>query len=91
MYALYTLYAFGATVNLVAAQDWWLGLVAQVAAMPDVIDGLLEEHVADEFGRCRGRACTAPGYGTPLRHHPCTLHALAIAALEHRRRARLSA
>ena len=67
------------------AHDQWLGLVAQVATMPDVIDKLLREHVADDVGRCRGLACTAPGYGTPMRRHPCTLHSLAVAAQAHRR------
>lgn len=64
----------------VYAVERWLGLIAELADMPEVINRLLAEHIDDGHGRCRGTGCTAPGYGTPLRLHPCTLYNLAMAA-----------
>jgi hypothetical protein len=43
--------------------------------MPDVIERLMREHVADGSGHCR--ACTTPGRGTPASPWPCGLFAIA--------------
>jgi hypothetical protein len=59
----------------VAEPDAWSRFAAELAAMPDVIERLMREHVADGSGHCR--ACTTPGRGTPASPWPCGLFAIA--------------
>jgi hypothetical protein len=53
-------------------------LAAALADMPDVIAGLLRDHVPDVKGRCR--ACGLPGTGTPHLDAPCPLSRIAETA-----------
>jgi hypothetical protein len=53
-------------------------LAALLAAQPGLIANLLERHVPDRQGRCRG--CTTAGYGTPAQPWPCSLYFYATAA-----------
>lgn len=57
----------------VYAVERWLGLIAELADMPEVINRLLAEHIDDGHGRCRGTGCTAPrhepGRATPRSAH----------------------
>jgi hypothetical protein len=55
-----------------------------LALLPDVIAAILAEHTANGDGLCR--RCGRPGYGTPVREHPCGPAALALAALAVRKR-----
>jgi hypothetical protein len=50
-----------------------------LAAMPDLRNRLLAEHVPDASGH-RCRACTTPGTGTPGAHWPCRIREAAEAA-----------
>jgi hypothetical protein len=56
----------------------------QLALMPETIARLIVEHTPNGDGYCR--KCTRPGYGTPVVQHPCSVAALAIAALDVRKR-----
>ena len=54
-------------------------LSAALAAMPDLRNRLLADHVPDASGhRCRAR--TTPGTGTPGAHWPCRIREAAEAA-----------
>jgi hypothetical protein len=66
----------------------YVRLAGQLAVMPDVIARLLVDHTADSAGRCRG--CTRGGTGYPAAAHPCSLHRLALMALDVRRRTGMS-
>lgn len=46
-------------------------LIVFLRRRPDAVARLLERHVPDGRGRCRG--CTVPGYGTPSGTWPCVL------------------
>lgn len=60
--------------------DPWHTFTEVLAVMPDVVDRLLTDHVPDpDSGRCR--ACTVGGTGLPGKPWPCSVHALAAAAL----------
>ena len=50
-----------------------------LAAMPDLRNRLLADHVPDATGH-RCRACTTPGTGTPGTHWPCRIREAAEAA-----------
>jgi hypothetical protein len=50
-----------------------------LAAMPDLRNRLLADHVPDASGH-RCRACTTPGTGTPGAHWPCRIREAADAA-----------
>ena len=60
--------------------ELWAGLVAEIAAMPDVMANLLREHRPDEHGCCLGNGCGTAGRGVPTMRWPCSLHTLATAA-----------
>jgi hypothetical protein len=47
-------------------------LIVFLQRRPDAVARLLERHVPDGHGRCRG--CTVPGYGTPSGTWPWVLH-----------------
>lgn len=53
-------------------------LAQELAWQPEVTQRLLERHVADGKGRCRG--CTGGGTGLPDARWPCRLHFYAAAA-----------
>jgi hypothetical protein len=69
-----------------AATSNWTAAI-ELAAMPGVWRPLLEVHVPDPSGRCRG--CTQGGTGIPAGRWPCGPRKLAEAAahLHGRRRA----
>ena len=54
-------------------------LSAALAAMPDLRNRLLADHVPDASGH-RCRACNTPGTGTPGAHWPCRIREAAEAA-----------
>jgi hypothetical protein len=58
----------------------WHEAVDELARMPDLARRLIEAHLPDDHGLCRG--CTTPGVGTPLVRWPCGLHRLASAAAQ---------
>ena len=60
--------------------ELWAGVVAEVAAMPEVVANLLREHQPDAKGYCTGNGCGSAGRGTPATRWPCSLHALATQA-----------
>ncbi len=60
--------------------ELWAGVVAEVAAMPDVVANILREHRPDERGLCLGNGCGSPGRGEPIIKWPCALYTLAAAA-----------
>ncbi len=60
--------------------------VRLILAQPGMARRLVDEHTPDERGLCRG--CTAPGYGTPREHWPCTPYVFGATALRTRRRSR---
>lgn len=68
------------TENRRSPDELWAGLIAEIAAMPDVVTNLLREHQPDEAGYCRGTGCGTAGRGTPTTRWPCSLHTLAAAA-----------
>jgi len=53
-------------------------LAQELAWQPEITQRLLDVHVADARGRCRG--CTTPGTGVPGAAWPCALHFYADAA-----------
>ena len=53
-------------------------LVVVLADMPDVVAGLVRDHVPDARGRCI--ACGTPGTGTPHLPWPCPLGLIADSA-----------
>ena len=63
-------------------------LAEGLALMPAVIARILAVHTPNGDGCCR--MCTRPGYGTPVREHPCGVAALALAAVAVRKRAGMS-
>jgi hypothetical protein len=60
--------------------ELWAGIVAEVAAMPDVVANLLRDHQPDAQGYCTGNGCGSAGLGIPTTRWPCSLHTLAAAA-----------
>jgi hypothetical protein len=71
------------------AHDSFMRVADQLALMPETIARLIVDHAPDGNGYCR--TCTRPGYGTPVIQHPCSVAALAIAALDVRKRTGLTA
>ena len=69
------------TGNRRSPDELWAGLVAEMTTMPDVVANLLREHQPDEQGLCRGNGCGTAGRGVPTTRWPCSLHALAAAAV----------
>ena len=63
-----------------SSDELWAGLVAEVAAMPDVVVNLLREHRPDDHGFCTGNGCGTAGRGVPTMRWPCSLHTLAAEA-----------
>jgi hypothetical protein len=61
-------------------EELWAGVVAEVAAMPDVVANLLREHQPDSQGYCTGNGCGTAGRGVPTTRWPCSLYALASEA-----------
>ena len=55
-------------------------LVVEVAANPEAVRRLLQQHVPNDDSRCR--ACTTPGTGTPGAAWPCSLYLIADSARE---------
>ena len=55
--------------------------VGLILAEPGMALRLVDDHVPDDRGLCRG--CTTPGYGTPHAHWPCTPYTLGATALQH--------
>lgn len=53
-------------------------LARELAWQPEITRRLLERHIADGGGRCRG--CTMPGTGSPAERWPCALYFYAEAA-----------
>ena len=61
----------------------------ELAPMVDVWGRIMDEHVADDTGRCR--ACTRGGTGYRSEQWPCVLFSLAMQARTHYERTRGSA
>lgn len=57
--------------------------VELLKGMPVTTERLITTHIPDDHGRCR--ACTRPGYGSPMARWPCTPYALAALAQAERR------